>query len=256
MSSDWVVRCAQVGKAFQIYKNYNDRLRQVLLGRFKKYYQEFWVLRDIDLEITKGDCLGIVGRNGAGKTTLLQLICGITQPTYGTVNTRGSIAPVLALGAGFDPELTGRENVLIGGAILGMRRQFIIDRLDSIANFAGIGEFLDRPVKFYSSGMYSRLAFAICAHADADILIIDEVLAVGDEAFQVKCLKFIEDYRRRGTILFVSHGLAEVVALCNRAIWVDGGHIRAAGEPKTVTEAYHQALTTEKDDAERFHIGN
>jgi lipopolysaccharide transport system ATP-binding protein len=256
MSSDWVVRCAGVGKAFQIYKNYNDRLRQVLLGRFKKYYNEFWVLRDVDFEITAGDCLGIIGRNGAGKTTLLQLICGITLPTYGEVRTRGSIAPVLALGAGFDPELTGRENVLIGGAILGMRRQLILDRLASIADFAGIGEFIDRPVKFYSSGMYSRLAFAICAHADADILIIDEVLAVGDEAFQAKCMKFIEDYRRRGTILFVSHGLGQVVDLCNRAIWVDDGQIRAVGDPKTVTEAYHRALLTEKDDAERFHIGN
>jgi homopolymeric O-antigen transport system ATP-binding protein len=254
MSSDWVVRCAGVGKAFQIYKNYNDRMRQVLFGRVRKYYKEFWVLRDIDLEIAKGDCLGIIGRNGAGKTTLLQLICGITQPTYGTVNTRGSIAPVLALGAGFDTELTGRENVLIGGAILGMRRQFIIDRLDSIADFAGIGEFLDRPVKFYSSGMYSRLAFAICAHADADILIIDEVLAVGDEAFQTKCLKFIEDYRQRGTILFVSHGLPP--GLCSRAIWIDRGYIRAAGDPQTVADQYHKALTTEKDDAERFHIGN
>ena len=254
MSSDWVVRCAGVGKAFQIYKNYNDRMRQVMFGRVKKYYKEFWVLRDIDLEITKGECLGIIGRNGAGKTTLLQLICGITQPTFGTVNTRGSIAPVLALGAGFDPELTGRENVLIGGAILGMRRQIIIDRLESIADFAGIGEFLDRPVKFYSSGLYSRLAFAICAHAEADILIIDEVLAVGDEGFQTKCLKFIEDFRRRGTVLFVSHGLPP--GLCSRAIWIDRGYIRAAGDPQTVADQYHKALTTEKDDAERFHIGN
>jgi lipopolysaccharide transport system ATP-binding protein len=255
MSSDWVVRCAGVGKAFQIYKNYNDRLRQVLFGRVKKYYKEFWVLRDIDLEIARGECLGIIGRNGAGKTTLLQLICGITLPTYGKVDTRGSIAPVLALGAGFDPELTGRENVLIGGAILGMPRDVILTRLESIASFAGIGEFFDRPVKFYSSGMYSRLAFAICAHADAEILIIDEVLAVGDEAFQEKCMAFIADFRRRGTILFVSHGVEPITKLCNRAIWIDGGHIRANGNPQVVVDEYHKALLTEKDNAERFHIG-
>lgn len=256
MSSDWVVRCAGVAKAFQIYKNYNDRLRQVLFGRFKKYYKDFWVLRDVNLEIARGECLGIIGRNGAGKTTLLQLICGITLPTQGHVNVRGTIAPVLALGSGFDPDLTGRENAIIGGAILGMRRRVVLERLPSIAEFAGIGEFFDRPVKFYSSGMYSRLAFAVCAQAQADILIVDEVLAVGDEAFQEKCTKFITDFRERGTILFVSHGMKHVVKLCNRAIWIDRGHIRSIGDPQTVVDAYHRSLATEEESTERFHIGN
>jgi lipopolysaccharide transport system ATP-binding protein len=256
MSSECAVQCCRVGKAFQIYARYNDRLWQVLFGRFRKFYREYWVLRDIDLELKRGDCLGIVGRNGAGKTTLLQMICGIIKPTCGTVSTKGKIAPVLALGAGFDNDLTGRENALIGGAVLGLKRSHILARLESIAEFAGIGEFFDRPVKFYSSGMYARLAFAICAHVDADILIIDEALAVGDEAFRDKCLEFLADFGRRGTILFVSHDLRMVNSFCNRAIWVDHGHLRAAGDPAKVVESYRSALTNEKDDAERFHIGN
>jgi lipopolysaccharide transport system ATP-binding protein len=256
MSSDCVVRCSGVGKAFQIYKFYNDRLRQVLLGRFKTYYKEFWVLRDIDLEVKKGECIGIIGRNGAGKTTLLQVICGITEPTCGTVTTRGQIAPVLALGAGFDPELTGGENVMIAGAILGMRRQMILKKFTAMVEFAGLVEFIDRPLKFYSSGMASRLAFSICAHSDPDILIIDEALAVGDEAFQQKCLNFIEAFRKRGTILFVSHDMSQVDRLCDRVLWLDGGHVRAAGSAKSVVDRYHHALKTEKDDAKRSHIGN
>jgi lipopolysaccharide transport system ATP-binding protein len=256
MSSECLVQCAGVGKAFQIYAQYNDRLWQVLFGRFKKFYKEYWVLRDIDLELRRGECLGIVGRNGAGKTTLLQMICGIIKPTCGNVQTRGQIAPVLALGAGFDGDLTGRENALIGGAVLGLKRARILGRLDSIAEFAGIGDFFDRPVKFYSSGMSARLAFAICVHVDADILIIDEVLAVGDEAFRRKCLTFLAEFRRRGTILLASHDLGTVNSLCDRAIWVDHGRLRATGEPAFVANSYRTALLNETDDADRFHIGD
>lgn len=256
MSSECMIHCVNVGKAYQIYAVYDHRLMQMLFGRVKKFYKDFWVLRDVSLDVMKGECIGIVGRNGSGKTTLLQMICGITLPTMGEITTHGRIAPVLALGSGFDQDLTGRENVLIGGAVLGLRRAKIIREMDSIREFSGIGEFFDRPVKFYSSGMYARLAFAICAHVDADILIIDEALSVGDEAFQSKCLKFIEDFRARGTILFVSHSMQQVEQLCNRAIWIDGGYVREMGDTGTVTENYQASLASEKDDVNRFHIGN
>jgi lipopolysaccharide transport system ATP-binding protein len=256
MSSERMIECSNVAKAYQIYAVYDHRLMQMLFGRIKKFYKDFWVLRDVSLDVEKGECVGIVGRNGSGKTTLLQMICGLTLPTMGEITTRGRIAPVLALGSGFDKDLTGRENVLIGGAVLGLRRAKIIREMDSIREFSGIGEFFDRPVKFYSSGMYARLAFSICAHVDADILIIDEALSVGDDAFQSKCLKFIQDFRSRGTILFVSHSMPQVVQLCNRTIWIDGGRVREMGESKIVTANYQAALLNENDDADRFHIGN
>jgi lipopolysaccharide transport system ATP-binding protein len=237
-----------------MYNAYDDRLWQILFGRFKTFYRDYWVLRDISFEVSKGDCLGIIGRNGAGKTTLLQLICGITKPTHGSISTVGSIAPILALGAGFDSELTGYENALIGGAVLGMRRAAILERLPSIAEFAGIGEFMDRPIKFYSSGMSTRLAFSICAHVDADILIVDEALAVGDEAFRHKCLDYLRGFRGRGTILFVSHDLGQVTDMCNRSIWLDEGHVRATGHPESVVRQYREALAREEDDPSRFHI--
>jgi lipopolysaccharide transport system ATP-binding protein len=190
-SSPVSVQCAGVGKAFQFYDTYNSRMWQVLFGQRRKFHKEFWVLRGIDLEVSRGECLGIVGRNGAGKTTLLQVICGIVAPTEGQLDTTGRIAPVLALGAGFDHELTGRENARIGGTILGLRRAELARRIGSIEDFAALGSFFDQPVKWYSSGMVSRLAFAVCAHADADILVIDEALAVGDDAFQAKCFDFM-----------------------------------------------------------------
>jgi lipopolysaccharide transport system ATP-binding protein len=255
MSSDCAIRCAGVAKSFQIFSNYNDRLWQVLFGRYKKFYEDYWVLNDVTFDVGKGECIGIIGRNGAGKTTLLQLICGISQPTRGEISTKGKIAPVLALGAGFDGDLTGRENALVGGAILGLPRRDVESRLDAIAEFAAIGDFFDRQVKFYSSGMISRLAFSICAHVDSEILVIDEVLAVGDEAFRDKCLRFLQDFRRTGTILFVSHNLAHVASLCDRVLWIDGGQIRAIGSGASVIDKYKRALAREKDDASRFHLG-
>lgn len=256
MSSENMIECVNAGKAYQIYTVYDHRLFQMLFGGLKKFYKDFWVLRDVSFNVLKGECVGIIGRNGAGKTTLLQMICGITPPTIGSITTRGRIAPVLALGSGFDQDLTGRENVLIGGAVLGMPRSKIIKKMDSIHEFSGIGEFFDRPVKFYSSGMFARLAFAICAHVEADILIIDEALSVGDEAFQNKCFKFIDEFRTQGTVLFVSHSVTQVANLCNRAIWIDNGVIREIGDAKKVTENYHNSLISEKDDVNRFHIGN
>lgn len=246
MSSDIAVRCQGVGKAFQLYLRRNDQLMQALFGRWKQFYHPHWVLQGISFEVRKGECVGIIGRNGTGKTTLLQLICGISQPTYGEIQVNGRVAPILALGAGFDLELTGRENALIGGAILGLRRSEVLAQLDSIAAFADIGEFFNQPLKMYSSGMVARLAFAVCAHARADILIVDEALSVGDAQFAHKCDEYIRKFSEEGTILVVSHDLATLEALCDQVIWIDEGRIVASGRPSEVIPAYRRAFDTPK----------
>ncbi|MGH6818657.1 MAG: ABC transporter ATP-binding protein [Methylovirgula sp.] len=242
MSSDLAIICRGVGKAFQLYKHRNDQLMQTLFGRWKQFYHPHWVLRDISFEVHRGECWGIIGRNGTGKTTLLQLICGISNPTHGKIEVSGRVAPILALGAGFDQELTGRENAMIGGAILGLRRAEVLKRLDSIMAFADIGEFFTQPLKMYSSGMNARLAFAVCAHADAEILIVDEALAVGDATFTQKCDDFIRRFASRGTILVVSHDLATLETLCDRILWIEDGRIVACGRPSEVTAAYRRAF--------------
>jgi lipopolysaccharide transport system ATP-binding protein len=242
MSSDAVISCRGIGKAFQLYKHRNDQLKQIMFGRWKKFYQPHWVLRDISFEVRRGECFGIIGRNGAGKTTLLQTICGITTPTHGEVSIKGRIAPILALGAGFDQELTGGENAMIGGAILGLKRAAIAARLGSIEAFADIGDFFHQPMKMYSSGMTARLAFSICAHVDADVLIVDEALSVGDAAFAQKCLDFIRDFSRRGTILMVSHSPADLEAFCDRVIWIEDGYVREQGAPAEVLKKYGRTV--------------
>jgi lipopolysaccharide transport system ATP-binding protein len=242
MSSDLVIRCDRVGKAFQLYMRRNDQLKQAIFGHWKQFYHQYWVLRDISFKVRRGETIGIVGRNGAGKTTLLQIICGITLPTLGNVQVNGRVAPILALGAGFDHELTGRENALIGGAILGMRRAAVEARLPEIAAFAEIGDFFYQPLKLYSSGMAARLAFAVCAHADANILIVDEALSVGDEAFGAKCDVFIRDFAKRGTILVVSHDLEMLKSLCDRAIWIEEGRVKGIGPAKEVIAGYREAI--------------
>jgi lipopolysaccharide transport system ATP-binding protein len=226
----------------------------MLFGSFHRFYLEYWVLRDIDLEMQRGESVGIIGRNGAGKTTLLRLLCGITQPTCGEISVAGRIAPILALGAAFDLEMTGRQNVVISGAVLGLRRSDILRRVPSIAEFAAIGPFLDQPVRLYSAGMRSRLAFAICVHAEADILIVDEALAVGDAAFRRKSLAFMESFRRRGTLIVVTHDMQQIKALCDRVIWVDGGGIRASGAAAEVIPLYDDATETEEDDSIRLRL--
>jgi lipopolysaccharide transport system ATP-binding protein len=242
MSSDLVISCDHVGKAFQLYMRRNDQLKQAIFGHWKQFYHQHWVLRDISFKVRRGESIGIIGRNGAGKTTLLQIICGITLPTLGKVQVNGRVAPILALGAGFDPELTGRENALIGGAILGMRRAAIEARLPEIAAFADIGDFFNQPLKLYSSGMAARLAFAVCAHADADILIVDEALSVGDEAFGAKCDVFIVDFAKHGTILVVSHALETLQTICDRVIWIEDGVVQGMGAPKDVIARYCEAV--------------
>jgi len=247
-----VVRAHHLAKAYQLYKNQNEWMKQTLFGSFKTYYKAFWALKDISFELRRGDSLGVLGRNGCGKSTLLQIICGITRPTKGELWVNGRVAPVLALGATFDLEATGHENVLIGGAVLGLKRPEVRSKLASIADFAGIGNFMDQPIKFYSTGMRMRLAFAICAHVDAEILIVDEALSVGDEAFQRKCLGWIDRFRANGTLVFVSHSTSEVIRLCRQAIWIDQGRIRAAGNPADVALLYERAMEEEGDNMDRF----
>jgi ABC-2 type transport system ATP-binding protein/lipopolysaccharide transport system ATP-binding protein len=212
-----------------------------LLGREKLALQEIWSLRDVSLEVEAGQALGIIGRNGAGKSTLLKLIAHITEPTAGAVRTRGRVGSLLEVGTGFHPELTGRENVYLNGAILGMRRRQVAARFDEIADFAGpqVRRFLETPVKRYSSGMYLRLAFAVAAHLEADIMAIDEVLAVGDVEFQRKCLGKMSNLESEGrTVVFVSHDLNAVTKLCSTAVWLDEGRVQAYGPSRAIVDAY------------------
>lgn len=204
----------------------------------------FWALRDVTLDVPRGSSLGIVGRNGAGKSTLLKLLAGITAPTRGRITIHGRLAALIEVGSGFHPELTGRENVLLSGAILGMRQKEIAAKLSSIIEFAGVETFIDTPVKWYSSGMYVRLGFSIAAHLEPDVLLVDEVLAVGDAEFQAKCLRRIHELRSRGvTILFISHDLTTVQQLCETAVLLEHGEVAAIGDPNDVVAVYHNRLT-------------
>jgi len=203
----------------------------------------FWALQDVTFNVPRGGAVGVIGRNGAGKSTLLKLLAGITAPTRGRIVIHGTVAALIEVGSGFHPELTGRENVFLSGAILGMRRREIAAKLESIVDFAGVGRFIDTPVKWYSSGMYVRLGFAVAAHLEADILLVDEVLAVGDAEFQVKCLQRIQELRDRGvTSLFISHDLTAVERLCDSAILLEAGKVAATGAPSAVVAAYHRRL--------------
>ena len=227
-----------VGKTFEIYDRPRDRLLQMLCRGRKNFYRGFTALRDIDLTIRRGECVGIVGRNGAGKSTLLQIIAGTLAPTAGTVRTCGRVAALLELGSGFNPEFTGRENVYLNAAILGLSDAEIDARYGDIVAFADIGDFIDQPVRNYSSGMVMRLAFAVIAHVDADILIVDEALAVGDAYFTQKCMRFLRRFMEEHTLLFVSHDMAAVNSLCTRAVLLEGGTAVMQASPKEVTDVY------------------
>ncbi len=211
----------------------------------------FWALRDVSFEVEAGDCFGIIGPNGSGKSTLLKLITGILEPTSGDVITHGRITSLLELGAGFHPELTGRENIFLNGAVYGLSRRQMMERIDAIIDFAELGDFIDVPIKHYSSGMYVRLGFAVAIHTDPKVLLVDEVLAVGDAEFQHKCMDSISTFRAEGgTLLFVSHDLGAVQSLCNKAIWLDEGRVRAVGKPVDVVMAYlNQVARREEDKA-------
>jgi lipopolysaccharide transport system ATP-binding protein len=232
-----------LSKKYRLYDSPQHRLKEALHPFRKKYHRDFWALKDVSFEIRKGETVGIVGRNGSGKSTLLQIICGILQPSEGEALVRGRISALLELGAGFNPEFTGRENVYMSGAVLGFAREEMDHRFADIAAFADIGDFVDQPVKTYSSGMYVRLAFSVSINVDPEILIVDEALSVGDEAFQRKCFSRINDFKKRGkTILFVSHAASTIVELCDRAVLIDQGELLLSGLPKTVVSRYHKMI--------------
>ena len=249
--SDRAIRVQDLSKCYQIYENARDRLKQSIYPRVQRlvgkhpghYYREFWALRNVSLDIKKGETVGIIGRNGSGKSTLLQLICGILAPTSGSVETDGRIAALLELGSGFNPEFTGRENVYLNGAILGLDGNEVNARFHDIEAFADIGDFIDQPIKKYSSGMQVRLAFSVAINVDPQILVVDEALSVGDELFRRKCFSHIEVAKQRGTtILFVSHSGAQIVELCDRALLVDAGEVLISGLPKDVVGKYQKLL--------------
>lgn len=249
------VRIRQLSKCYELYNTPRDRLKQFVLPRLQKwmrrvptrYFREFWALNDATFEIRKGETVGIIGRNGSGKSTLLQMICGTLTPTRGSVEVHGRLAALLELGSGFNPEFTGRENVYLNAAILGLSSQEIDARFDSIAAFADIGEFMSQPIKTYSSGMVVRLAFATAIHADPDILVVDEALSVGDTAFQQKCLSRIRQLQREGvTILLVTHSTNTLVEYCDRGIYLKNGRQMADGACRDVVKLYADDLVRDE----------
>ena len=235
-----MIEVRSLGKCYQLYDKPLHRMFQSLIGGGKRFYREFWALRNVDFEVRRGETLGIVGRNGAGKSTLLQMIAGTLKPTEGHATIHGRVAALLELGSGFNPEFTGRQNVYLNASILGLTRSETEARIGDILAYADIGDFIDQPVRSYSTGMVMRLAFAVVVHVDADILIIDEALAVGDAFFMQKCMRYLRDFRKRGTMLFVSHDASAVTSLCDRVIWVDHGTVRQVGDARQVMEAYIQ----------------
>jgi lipopolysaccharide transport system ATP-binding protein len=237
-TSEFAIEVNGLSKCYQIYEKPSDRLKQMLMRGRRRYYKEFWALKDVSFKIKKGETVGIIGRNGSGKSTLLQVICGTLSPTAGEVKVNGRVAALLELGAGFNPEFSGVENVYMAASLYGLGKEEVDGRFEAIANFADIGDHIHQPVKTYSSGMYIRLAFAVIAHVDADILVVDEALAVGDAVFTQKCMRFIRTFKENGTLLFVSHDMASVRNLCDRAIWLDRGTLRQQGTAKSISEEY------------------
>lgn len=244
-----VIDAVGLGKCYHVYERPSHRLLQGLVGESRRYYEEFWALRGINLRVRRGETLGIIGRNGSGKSTLLQMIAGTLAPTEGQIEVRGRIAALLELGSGFNPEFTGRENVFMNAAILGLTNAQIEARLDRILAFADIGHFIDQPIRNYSSGMVMRLAFAVMANVDADVLIIDEALAVGDAFFTQKCMRFLREFKERGTLLFVSHDDSAVSGLCDTALWLEHGNQRAYGNAKDVVHAYLESVIAEREES-------
>jgi ABC-2 type transport system ATP-binding protein len=255
-----VVRINDASKRFVIRKEKSLKERVVNFGRSKEHREEFWALRNVDLEIESGSTVGLIGPNGSGKSTLLKLIGGIIQPTSGSVERRGRLAALIELGAGFHPDLTGRENVFVNSAILGLSRAQTEKYFDAIVDFSGIEPFIDTQVKFYSSGMYVRLAFAVAVHVDPDVLLVDEVLAVGDEPFQRKCMDRIRTFQTEGrAIVLVTHALDQVAELCDRAIVLEHGEVQVDGAPREALRhlrADFEASRQEDRERERLQRGD
>jgi len=240
-----VIQCSNLGKCYQIYDDPKLRLKQALWGNRRQYFREFWALRDISFEVEPGESLGIIGRNGSGKSTLLQLICRTLTPTEGSVYSNGRIAALLELGSGFNPEFTGVENVYLNASMLGLDKGQTDRVIEDIFAFADIGEFISQPVKTYSSGMAVRLAFAVIAHVNADILVVDEALAVGDAVFVQRCMRFIRKIREERCLLFVSHDAEAVKSLCSHSLWISNGRLREQGDCRKVCLSYHRYCMSE-----------
>lgn len=240
-----LVELKNVSKRYNIYDRPIDRLKEIVLRNRKCYHREYWALRNIDLVVEPGMTTAILGPNGSGKSTLLQIIAGVTQPTSGSVEINGRLTAILELGAGFQPEYSGRENVLLSGMILGVSKAEMLEKMDEIAEFAEIGEFFDQPVKTYSSGMIVRLAFASAINVDPQILLVDEALAVGDVRFQNKCVRKIEALQAEGkTIIFVSHDIKAVQRFCQQAVLLNGGRLLGKGGVNEIIPVYEQLMET------------
>lgn len=234
-----IIEISGLSKRYKLYNKPLDRLVELMTRGHLTRHQELWALRDIDLSVQPGESIGFIGSNGAGKSTLLKLISGISQPTLGAITVRGRISALMELGAGFHYEFTGRENIYMNCSIMGMSRKETDDRIQQIIDFSELGDFIDHPIKIYSSGMFMRLGFSVAINTDPDILLIDEILAVGDEYFQSKCYQKIKEFREKGkTVIFVSHAINTLRGLCGRAVWLDGGHLRADGHSVEVTDLY------------------
>ena len=244
-------------KRFRLYRDRHQSLKAKIVSRSRSQYEEFWALKDVSFEVVPGESLGIIGANGCGKSTLLKCLTGIYQPTQGQLTVDGRISALIELGAGFHPELSGRENIFLNSSILGLDQSTIKKRFDQIVEFAGLEDFIDSPVKVYSSGMTVRLGFAIAANADPEVLLVDEVLAVGDEAFQQKCFEHLAKFKRQGgTIVLVSHSLDQVRQVCDRTIWLDQGSIRTIGTPGEAIDQYlTEVHSAEIDEAGRARWG-
>ena len=242
MSSELAIQIDNLSKCYHIYEKPRDRLFQMLTFGRKQFFREFWALNNVTFQVEKGETVGIIGRNGSGKSTLLQMICGTINPTSGRVQVNGRVAALLELGAGFNPEFTGRENVFLSASLYGLSQEEISECFTRITDFADIGDFIDQPLKTYSSGMFVRLAFAVIAHVNADILVVDEALSVGDAYFVQKCMRYLREFMKNGTLLFCSHDISAIVNLCSSAILLKNGHMEMMGKPKVIAEHYLAAL--------------
>ncbi|WP_137024834.1 ABC transporter ATP-binding protein [Synechococcus sp. UW179A] len=249
MCSDLALEVEELGKLYPIFENPRDRLLQAIWGKRKRLYQPFWALEDVSFQLKRGQTLGVVGRNGSGKSTLLQLICGTLTPTTGRVWVEGRIGALLELGSGFNPEFTGLENIYLNATLLGLTQSEINSRLDKILEFAEIGDFVNQPVKTYSSGMAVRLAFSVQAHTQPDLLVVDEALAVGDEMFQKKCYSHLKRLKKQGTaILLVTHSCPQILEHCDQALLLNNGQLKLQGSPKLITTTYERLSNSPVDE--------
>ncbi|NGM82383.1 ABC transporter ATP-binding protein [Paenibacillus sp. 7124] len=243
-----IIDIRNVTKTYKLYNKPTDRLKEAMSPLKKIYHNEFKALDEVSFSIEQGDAIGILGKNGSGKSTLLKLITGVLTPTFGEIEVKGKVSAILELGAGFNPEYTGRENIYLNGLMMGFSKEEMEGKIDNIISFADIGDFINQPVKIYSSGMFARLAFAVSINVEPDILIVDEALAVGDIRFQTKCIEKMKELKKQGTtILFVSHAPEQVKRFCNKAVWLKNGKVEAIGESSDIVDLYEDFMKNSAD---------